>query len=323
MSLRTKCPHCEREAVLVAEALGKNVRCKGCSKTFTARPPARVGSDPEMRVAVKAGAATATKTRIRPLADRDQDDDDPPTRFGQREESKTTLWIGLAAIGLVTIVASMLEFVLIVNRHPRPQAFAQEPPPPMPPPVQQAAVEPPPVKAAPIVVAQPNVAATPKDDPRPKADPVIEPPPQPPQPPRPVQVANGPPGLYGTQGNEEIGRAAADPHTVPRARAEDSFFRLSNPRVTPLGPNPRGKFEIDFQVVQRGKLSPSRIMMHYAGDRNVPYGGITLLDKDQGTLTVSRNPHPLDPLPERTSVLSGADRLRDTAIPPGVFKYVS
>ena len=62
MSLRTICPHCDREAVLVAEALGKSVRCKGCSKTFTARAAAKVGSDPEMRAVVKAGAATATKT---------------------------------------------------------------------------------------------------------------------------------------------------------------------------------------------------------------------------------------------------------------------
>ena len=139
MSLRTKCPHCEREAVLVAEALGKNVRCKGCTKAFIARPVngagnanGKPGSDPEMRAAVKAGQPTTAKARIRPHSS--DEDDEQPRHDVRVPEPMTTLWIGLGAIGFVTVLASVLTFVLIANRHPHAQAFAHVPPPPPAPP---------------------------------------------------------------------------------------------------------------------------------------------------------------------------------------------
>jgi hypothetical protein len=293
MSLRTKCPHCDREAVLVAEALGKSVRCKGCSKPFTARPAGKVGSDPEMRAAVKAGApaagaATATKARSRPLADSDEDDD-PPTRHGHREESKTTLWIGLSAIGAVTALASALVFMLIVNRHPLPQLLAHAPPPPVPQPQPAAVPVPLPVKVA-AVEPPPVVKVPPRPvDPPPKIDPVVEAAPK---------AAEGPPSLYGKQGGEQILPAFLAPHTLMRARFEDSFYQIDNARVMPNGDNPRGAFLVHFRMAERGKLFATHVMLRLPGNKTEISSFGNYFESNDGTLRINRDPKGSSQFPE-------------------------
>ena len=67
MSLRAKCPHCDREVVLAAEAAGKSVRCKGCSKAFLVKPAGKNGSDPEMRARrPRPGTPNGGRDRTRP-----------------------------------------------------------------------------------------------------------------------------------------------------------------------------------------------------------------------------------------------------------------
>jgi ribosomal protein S27E len=275
MSLRTRCPHCEREAVLVAEALGKNVRCKGCGKPFTARP-AKAG-EAETRTAVKAGPATAAKMRNRPLADSDDDD------HGSREESKATLWIGLSAIGAATTIASILVFVLIVNRHPQPQpqALAQAPPPP---PARQApAVEPAPVvKGAPKPVEPPPA----KEEPRPKVELVAKVEPKP-------KAAEEPSELYGTQGGERIAPAVSGPNVLMRCRADDTFYHLDEAHVEPSGANPRGTIAVHYRKQVHGKLAATHLFVRHPNDRKeamvlgalTPESGTIRFAKDAGNPT--------------------------------------
>ena len=275
MSLRTTCPHCAREAVLVAEALGKNVRCKGCSKPFTARPSAK-GSDPEMRAAVKAGATTATQVRSRPQSSVDHDDD-PPSRPGDREESKTTLWIGLSAIGAVTILASILVFVLIVNRHPQPQPFAHAP-----------AVPPPPAKQAPAVEPAPAAKVPPKPvELPPKANPVAEGAPTP-------KVADNSSDPYGKQGDEAIAPAVPGPNVLMRCRADDSFYRLSDVQVLPAGANPRGTLIVHVRIEHRGELDATHLLVAFADGRkeSMGLGGQIRADGEIKLVKDSNSPTP-------------------------------
>ena len=288
MSLRTKCPHCQREAVLVAEALGKNVRCKGCSKPFTARAAAKADSDPHMRAAVKAGAPSGTKLRSRPTTNHD-DDDDAPRRHGKGEDPKT-LWIGLSAIGAATTVASAVVFLLIVNRHPQPQALAQAPPPPVPLPVpvkQPPAVEPP----APVAKAQPKPVDPPPVvvPPPPRFDPVVVAPPP--------KVAEVPAGSL-RQAGASRSRRPCCAHTLLRAQSDDSFYRLDNARVAANGDNPRGAFLVHFRIEERGKLHATHLMLRFPGSRVELSAFGNFMERDDGTLRINRDPNGQTQFPE-------------------------
>jgi hypothetical protein len=316
MSLRTKCTHCDREAVLVDEALGKNVRCKGCGKPFVARPlplaaaVGKNGSDPEMRAALKAGQPTAVKTRVRPPSHADDSDDDaddghPQRRVARKPQADMTLWIGLSAIGLVTIVASVLTFVLIANR----QAAVAHVPPQIakaPAVVEQPFVRPPKAEPPAKVDAPPKVdpkveakiEPAPKEDPQPKADPPVEPPMPPPMP----NFGEAPANLYGTQGNAQIAPALAAPYTMPRARADDTFYRLGNPRVGPFGDNPRGAFTVQFQVAQRGKLAATHLVIRFT-DKHIDRVAVgPSINREKGVLRVNIDPKNTNQFPEDAEV---------------------
>src|SRR4051812_44309655 len=109
MSLRTTCPHCEREAVFAAEALGKSVRCKGCGKAFAVKSTGKPASSHE-HAAVRAGQPPRARNQSADNGD-DEHDDHPLRR--EAADSQMSLWIGLGAIALVTVLASVLVFVLI------------------------------------------------------------------------------------------------------------------------------------------------------------------------------------------------------------------
>src|SRR5580693_3336077 len=57
-----------------------------------------------------------------------------------------------------------------------------------------------------------------------------------------------PEDLYGDQGGEKVGPANARlPNTVMRARREDTFLKLSNPRIDSKG----NALLVDYEVVSR------------------------------------------------------------------------
>ena len=297
MSLRTKCPHCDREAVLVAEALGKSVRCKGCGKTFVAR---HIGA---AHTAVKAGQPMAVETRVRPHSNGDDSEDDfdadgPQRNLRRKPQSDRTLWIGLSAIGLVTVVASAFSFTLIASRQ-----AAVEHVPPIPPPlvarapaiveapvVRQPKADPPakvdaPPKVEPKVEAK--IEPAPKEDPQPKVDPVVAEPPMPPPLPKFVEA---PANLYGTQGNAQIAPALLAPHTIMRARSDDTFYRIGNPRVAPSGGNPRGSFHVQFQVAPRGKLSATHLVLRFNDNKVFKTALGPVVNKDKGSVGSVKDP---------------------------------
>lgn len=70
---------------------------------------------------------------------------------------------------------------------------------------------------------------------------------------------------YGDQGGEVVLPAnTKSPSTVMRARNEDSFLKLSNPRLGEAG-GPKGKATkallVDYEVVARGKLDGGFIVL--------------------------------------------------------------
>ena len=96
---------------------------------------------------------------------------------------------------------------------------------------------------------------------------------------------------YGDQGGEPIAPAVAAPLTELRARRDDSFYHLSNLRVTPLGNNPRGKLQIDFRIVSRGKNRATHIVFHAPSARPEVVAIGTVLEKDRGSFWVTRDPN--------------------------------
>lgn len=82
-----------------------------------------------------------------------------------------------------------------------------------------------------------------------------------------------PPGLYGDQGGDEV--APADPKlpdTILRARADDTFYRLSNPRVgrPTQGFRPGEALMVDYEVVRRGKYNGNTLVIHSGDGRRHP-----------------------------------------------------
>ena len=288
MSLRTKCPHCEREAVLAAEVLGKSVKCKGCGKPFAVKPASKngSGSDPE-----HLGGGPFGSAGIRSAAK------SPP---GRRPLGRLLAAVAddaldrPGAIGFVTLLASVLAFVLIVNRHPTPLPLAV------------AKMKPPVVEAAPAVV-NPPPKVEPKPEP-PKPEPKVDPKPEtkvdvkpetkidPPSPPRfdrlkidPPVVTVAPGNLYGDQGGEQVAAAVRLPHTQLRGRADDTFYRMDNPRVGPNGANPRGSFLVHFRMLQRNKQTATHLIMRYADNRTDIIAISNTVEKDSGTIKVTKD----------------------------------
>jgi hypothetical protein len=92
--------------------------------------------------------------------------------------------------------------------------------------------------------------------------------------------------LYGEQGGEKVAPASTRlPNTVMRARREDTFYKLSNPRVgqTSRGPK-RNALLVDYEVVSRGKFNGGTLVLRSpeGGRAEVALGSIT--DRDEGTI---------------------------------------
>ncbi|HEX3316143.1 MAG TPA: hypothetical protein VHR72_14695, partial [Gemmataceae bacterium] len=100
-------------------------------------------------------------------------------------------------------------------------------------------------------------------------------------------------------GGDEVLPGVSASHTRMRARADDSFYRLENPRVTANGANPRGAFLLHFKIVERGKHAATHLMLRFPGNRfEVTSFGGSFFDREQGTVKVTRDPNGQAQFPE-------------------------
>jgi hypothetical protein len=264
MAVQTKCPECARALSVADELVGKKVRCKGCGASFVIRDPKSAKSAAPAKGPAKAPAkspakAPATATRAgkpppRRVVDEDDDeeeDDRPKKRKKKKKKasSNTTLYLILGGVGLVVIVIATVVILLMSNRSPRRTDIAAAP-------------------KVPTVIPDAPV-----------------PPPKPPAPVPVIKVDDGgaPAGTYGDYGNEPV--AAADPGNpdlVLRSRADDTFYRLSNPRINPNGNNIRVTF--DCELVRIGKHKGGATMVYHttAGrTKTVPNIDLPFTDKGE------------------------------------------
>jgi hypothetical protein len=245
MSIRTKCPHCDRESIVAEESLSKRIRCKGCGQAFpvkraSTRPPSGEGSAFRSGSQPKAPAVSAPRSKSRLVA---MDDDGS-------QPSNATLWIGLGGIAAATLLASIVAFVLIVNRNP-PVARA-----PMPAPAET------PVPPIALVARQPDIVAPPPVPQAPVPQPIdapqpapVDPPPAPPSPATdpPVAAAFDPANPYGDQGGESVEPAIPRANTMLRARSDFTFYRiLAVHEKRSEGLPGEVKVLVDYEVVRRG-----------------------------------------------------------------------
>jgi hypothetical protein len=101
---------------------------------------------------------------------------------------------------------------------------------------------------------------------------------------------NNPAGLYGDQGGEAI--APADPglpDTVLRARADDTFYKLSNPRLgtsSGFGP-PRKALLLDYAVLRRGKFDGGNVVIHGGDGHRSDVTLIAFRSQERGTIEIT------------------------------------
>jgi hypothetical protein len=92
--------------------------------------------------------------------------------------------------------------------------------------------------------------------------------------------------LYGDQGGEPVAPADAGlPSTVMRARRDDTFFKLSNPREGQTsGPGPkRNALLIDYAVAHRGKFDGGTLVILTEGGR-ADVALTSVIGRDHGTI---------------------------------------
>lgn len=298
------CPDCDARLTLrTAPAAGARLKCPKCSTQFAYADPSEEENSAAKKTAIsskKSASNAKSPARRRP----DEDEEEESTRRHDRSEerdeegdeeegpprkkkkakggSNTGLIIGLAVGGggllvVVAIAAVVAIFAL------RGGGGAQ----------QQAKADPAlPQAGDPVVPPQPvnNQGAKDPNNGKPKdAGPVVPPLVQPPK-------KINPADLYGDQGGEKI--AAADPglpSSLMRARRDDTFYKLSNPRVGqakgPVVGKKGGNVErdallIDYVVVRRGKFDGGLLVLHTDDGNRAEIGLDDLANRDQGTITL-------------------------------------
>jgi hypothetical protein len=102
-----------------------------------------------------------------------------------------------------------------------------------------------------------------------------------------VPVEEAPPGVYGDQGGEEI--LAADPSvpdTLLRCRADDAFYRLSNPRID------RDRFgrplvAVEYEKTKLGKYDGVTLVIHTDSGRRYNVMMLGPMNRTRGTVEAS------------------------------------
>ncbi|HEY7156342.1 MAG TPA: hypothetical protein VH575_20410 [Gemmataceae bacterium] len=102
-----------------------------------------------------------------------------------------------------------------------------------------------------------------------------------------TKAATTPEEVYGDQGGEKVAPANARlPNTVMRARREDSFFKLSNPRTgqtSGRGPKRNALF-VDYEVVSRGKFDGGKLVLRADDGGRAEVGLQSIVGRDSGTI---------------------------------------
>jgi hypothetical protein len=88
--------------------------------------------------------------------------------------------------------------------------------------------------------------------------------------------------LYGDQGGEKVAAAnGRAPNLVMRARLEDTFLKLSNPR---LGQKKLTTFLVDYEVVSRGKFDGGFLVLHTDDGGRAEVALKSIIGRDNGTI---------------------------------------
>jgi predicted Zn finger-like uncharacterized protein len=235
MATLVTCPECDTSLKLAAKpAAGKKVKCPKCEAIFAP------GEGEARRVTAERPAAPA-RPPSRRVEDEEEDDRDREERRQRRQPVKKSgsnaLLIGLLVGGgllvLLVVCGGIAAFALYrgarqVGRNTNVQAQGPQP---------NAGG---PVNPGPMAGGGQNAGG-------------------------PRNAAGGddaPPGLYGDQGGEQV--AAADPtlpDTLLRARAGDSFYKLSNARVQ-QGQFGRPTLFVDYEMVKAGQYNGVSLIIH-------------------------------------------------------------
>jgi hypothetical protein len=94
--------------------------------------------------------------------------------------------------------------------------------------------------------------------------------------------------MYGDQGGEKVLPAdTRSPSTVMRARSEDTFFKLSNPRFGQAGKGKGAKaLLIDYEVVSRGKFDGGALVLRADDGSKAEVALTSITGRDSGTLQI-------------------------------------
>jgi hypothetical protein len=277
-----------------APADGDRLKCPECSAKFKYAEPDDEEAPPAKKSKSKSSGISANPP-ARQRRDRDESDDEEqeepkPAKKKKPEKaaSKTGLIIGLVAgVGVLAVLGiAVVAVVALVFLRDRPVAG----------PELAKAKDPQQVVADPANPPAKDQGVKPKD-------PVVAPPPPVLQPKDPVIIAPLPPKaapkplnpaeLYGEQGGEKVSPADAGlPGAVMRARKDDTFIKLSNPRVGQVkAPGPKGKgvtlsdaLLIDYVVVRRGKFDGGMLVVHTDDGQRAEIAVNDLKGRDQGTI---------------------------------------
>jgi hypothetical protein len=301
MPTSVTCPDCDARLTLrTTPVAGARLKCPKCATqfTYTDSSDAETSASKKSSISAPKKSAIGAGSPVRRQRDQDEDDeserprgrsaassDEPDEEDEERRPrkkkkaktaSKTGLIIGLAvgAGGLVVLGIVVVVVVVVFALREKPGVVQQQakgdPPEQL---VKNQPVPPQPVKNK---DGKPN-------DPGPVAPPV-------PQPPKKLTPAE----LYGDQGGEQVAAANAGlPSTLMRARRDDTFIKLSNPREAEVkGPDAKGKGNstvrqallIDYVVVRRGKFDGGILVMHTDDGQRAEVALNLLAGRDQGTI---------------------------------------
>jgi predicted Zn finger-like uncharacterized protein len=278
MPLSVTCPHCGTNYNLAAELRGKKVRCKACQETFVVKDRSASVDDPDedespALVPDRVQNSLPPTRKSNPARVFYEDEERPRRRDKNRpvKQGSSSLLLLLVVGG----VAALLFFLICAVGAIWAFAFTR---------AASAPAQAIPVEAAPNGV--PLNANPPAFDP---PAPIIAPAPLVNAPPvNPAPLVKGVASeLYGDQGGDLVAPADAGlPNTVMRARRDDTFFKLSNPREGQTeGPGPRrNALLVDYEALRRGKFDGGTLVVHTddGGKAEVPLHFIA--GRDHGTI---------------------------------------
>jgi hypothetical protein len=102
-----------------------------------------------------------------------------------------------------------------------------------------------------------------------------------------AKAGTTPEEIYGDQGGEKVAPADARlPNAVMRARHEDTFYKLSNPRIGQAGGRgpKRNALLVDFEVVSKGKFGGGTLVLRSPDGGQAEVALASVVGRDEGTI---------------------------------------